>query len=379
MKARILAMAAAQAIRAAVTALIPITLVTLFGWASAGSDTGNTGDALRGSGMIWLASHHVFFDLHFVNSDVFGRFWFLPIGLLFIPYITLHGAGLRIARELVGEAELEDLVLASLALTFVYAVLVTVIAGLVGTSAVSPNPISAFFFGAMAGLLFGAPRILQLNLPAEIKEIGFAVRSALLILLTIGAVAVLVSLTFNFGEVINIVRVARLGLISGFFVFAICLLYLPNLAIWAVAYFTGIGFGFGTDSMINPWTTEIGSVPAVPIFAAIPAQAPPWAPYLILIVFAVFCFVGFRRIHALEYREVFLPAAQISVVVGFASLALAFFGGGAMVGGNLSAAGPSLWKFPLLMAAEAFVGLAIGALMKVLSDRVSPRQRLRRA
>lgn len=378
MKGRIFLLSLAQAVRAAVTALIPITLITLFGWASAGSDTGNTGDALRGSGLLWLGTHHALFNVHLPNSTAVAHFWFLPIGLLIVPYLTLRGAGLRIARELRGDL-LENLVLAALALIFSYSVLATIVAALVRTKDLSPNPVSVFAFAALCALFFGAPRILEVNWAQEIRQIMSAARNALLILLSLGVVAVLVSLILNAGEVINIVSVLRLGLISGFFVFVTSVLYLPNLAVWAVAYFSGAGFGFGEGSLIAPWTTNIGAVPAFPVFAAIPAQAPAFARYLPLLIFCVFIAVGFRRFHVLEYLHVLLPALKVALVVAALAFVFAFLSGGPMIGGNLAAVGPSLWKFPLLLAFESFVGVALGALGRVLLDRLRPRQRLRRA
>lgn len=377
MKLQVVAMAAAQAVRAAVTALIPITLVTLFGWASAGSGTGNTGDALRGSGMFWLASHHVLFSLNTANSDVVGRFWFLPIGLLLIPYLTLHGSGLRIARELRG-AKLENHVIASLGFTFVYAVIVALVSGLVRTSAVVPHPVVAFIFGFLAALFFGVPRILEVNWPTEVRELWAIVRVAVGALMVVGLLLVLISLALNFSEVWSIVQVLRLGIISGFFVAVVCILYLPNVAIWAVAYASGIGFGFGDGTNIAPWVTDLGSVPAFPLFAAIPAQAPRFALVLPVLVLLVFAVVGFTRFHVLEYVEAIWPAARVAGAILALALVLAFFSGGPMVGGNLAAVGPSLWKFPLVLGLEAFVGIAVGSMGRVLLDRVRPTQRLRR-
>lgn len=380
MNPQILVLGVAQAFRAAITALLPITLVTLFGWASAGSGTGNTGDALRGSGMFWLGAHHALFSLRLETSDVVGKFWFLPIGLLIIPYLTLHGSGLRIARELkeMKDQRVESLLLASISLSFVYAVLVALVAGLVRTSAVAPNPLVAFVAGLVAAVAFGVPRILRLGISDSLISLWLAVRSGLVALFGLGVVAVLASLVVNYQEVWDITSVLRLGLISGIFVLLISIVYLPNLAIWAVAYFSGIGFGFGKSSSVSPFGTDIGSIPAFPLFAAIPAQPPGFAVVLPIVVLIAFAVVGFKRFRVLEFRESIQPGLQVAAVVVVVALVAAFFSGGPMVGGNLSAVGPSLWKFPLLVGLESFVGVVIGSTARILLDRARPSQRLRR-
>lgn len=377
MKIQIFLLSTAQALRAAVTALIPISLITLFGWASAGSDSGNTGDALRGAGMIWLASHHIPFALQLQSSNVIGEFSFLPIGLLVIPYLTLHGAGLRIARELKGE-KVPTLLAASISFAVSYSLIALGLAFLVRTKDVAPHLVITGFFAVAAALLFGTPRILRVNWAQSVRRIMATMRMALSTLALLSLVLLVASLIVNRAEIANIFVVLRLGLISGAFAVLISLLYLPNIAVWSLAYMSGAGFGFGADSLVSPWTTSIGSVPAFPVFAAIPAQAPHLARYLPIIVILVFVRVGFRRIHVLEYRQSFLPAAKVAAATTLLALVLSFMSGGSMNGGNLATVGPSLWKFPLVLGVEALTGIASGAMVRVLVDRIRPRKRLKR-
>src|SRR5690606_20357561 len=53
------------------------------------------------------------------------------------------------------------------------------------------------------------------------------------------------------------------------------LLYLPNLAIWAVAYLCGPGFAVGTGTAVRAELVDLGPLPAFPVFAAVPAGPLP--------------------------------------------------------------------------------------------------------
>lgn len=54
--------------------------------------------------------------------------------------------------------------------------------------------------------------------------------------------------------------------------------YLPNLLGWALAWVTGGGFSVGSQTLVSLWTTQLGMLPAVPAFGALPAggAADPW-------------------------------------------------------------------------------------------------------
>lgn len=51
----------------------------------------------------------------------------------------------------------------------------------------------------------------------------------------------------------------------------------PNLVLWALAYSTGSGFALGTGTLVSPLSSELGAVPAVPVLAALPAEASPYS------------------------------------------------------------------------------------------------------
>src|SRR5262249_35431778 len=52
---------------------------------------------------------------------------------------------------------------------------------------------------------------------------------------------------------------------------AICLVYLPNLAVWAAAYLLGPGFAFGAGTVVSPSDVLLGPLPGLPVLAAVPS------------------------------------------------------------------------------------------------------------
>jgi hypothetical protein len=206
---QVLGAATVQATRAAITGLIPLTLLALIGWASAGSSSGNTADALRGAGLLWLAAHHVAMDLTFDTTQADGLFSVLPIGLLVIPVLTLRGAGLRLARAVDG-ARVDILVFAAGSFAFAYSLVGTAVAFTVDTAAVRPRFLEAFAYALALALLAGGSRLLRISWPPQAQRLLRFFRLAFGSLLIGGAGLVLASLVVNFREALSIVSVLRL-------------------------------------------------------------------------------------------------------------------------------------------------------------------------
>lgn len=374
--ARITGVAIAQSARAVLTGLIPITLIALFGWASAGSGSGNTGDAFRGASLLWLASHHVSMDLTFATTATTGIFSVLPIGLLIVPILTLRGAGLRLAREVEGSG-LDRLVLAAGMLAFSYAIFVTTVALLVDSPSVRPRYLEAFGSGLVLALLAGGSRILRITWSTSSLRLLRFLRAGAIGLLLPGVALVIASLIVNADQVLNIVQVLRLGVVSALFVILMALLYLPNAAIWALAYATGIGFGFGNQSLLSPWESTIEAVPTFPLFAALPAEPPSWAPGLPVGVLVV-AIVLSASIYGSTDRWL-ADGLRLVATVLVLGVALAWLSGGSLIGGALAAVGPSLWKFPLVLAVHVLLGYTIGAGIPALFRRFRSRGKVRAA
>lgn len=113
-------------------------------------------------------------------------------------------------------------------------------------------------------------------LRAAVKGSGVSV----LALLAVAALALLVAV--NQGEA----RIAKLegglGLDpTGTVVWVLaCLIYLPTLLGWTASWLLGAGFTLGDSTLVAPWVTQLGMLPTIPIFGALPAAGvanlEPW-------------------------------------------------------------------------------------------------------
>jgi Family of unknown function (DUF6350) len=152
------------------------------------------------------------------------------------------------------------------------------------------------------------------------------------------------------------------GIVGSVLVLVISAAYVPNLVIWATAYAIGPGFSVGAGTSVSPLAVELGPLPALPLFGALPppGQPPPAASLLALLVpltaGVVVARVLVRRLPARGWT--ILPwAGAAAGISGLGLGVLAVLSGGPLGGGRLAALGPS----PLPVALAAALELSIVA------------------
>lgn len=132
--------------------------------------------------------------------------------------------------------------------------------------------------GSLAGAGWSAGY--RLAGPAWLRGAVAGAGVALLGLVILAATALIVAVVQ--GEVRISALEASLGLdTSGAVVWAFtCLAYLPTLLGWTASWLLGAGFSVGEGSMVAPWVTQLGLLPSVPVFGALPpagvAHLEPW-------------------------------------------------------------------------------------------------------
>lgn len=143
----------------------------------------------------------------------------------------------------------------------------------------------------------------------------------------------------------------------------LCVLLVPNLAVWSAAYALGPGFAVGTGRTVAPGGVSAHpSLPSFPLLAAVPAPGGHglgWATLAVPAAAAVavaFCCVK----AALAVRRTALVAVGASAVCGLAFAVLAVAAGGPMGVHTLAAFGPTWWltaaaatAWPLALAVPA--------------------------
>lgn len=348
-----------EAVRAALSSYIPIALLVLMAWATAGSESGVLSDALRGGIWIWLGVHHVTFSLALPPSGLPGSLSFIPLGALLFPIIIFRGCLRRLREELSGAQFRQSM----FALGICYGGLLVIFSFTIKSDSISPRwylaPISIILLLAISNLsqlpyLRRQPAKRDVFSYQVIRILSIVLGSVLGISLLFFAA----SLILHFSVLKNLVTVLQPGIFGGLLLVILVIATIPNIAVSALAYLLGPGFAVGSGTLVNPAIHRIGEIPAFPLLAAIPT-----APNKIFFIGALLGVgAGFLIAFLMQKSERADDPVAMPIVVVLSAAILAFinfFSNGTLLGERLSVVGPSLWIFPLIYLLEAGIGAAI--------------------
>ncbi len=200
------------------------------------------------------------------------------------------------------------------------------------------------------------------------------------IVMLVFASAILMALALSFGwlEVLRLYQGLGLSLLGGIMVTIGQLALLPNLIVYGASWISGVGFAIGTGSYVSPLASQLGPLPALPIFAALPTGGFDRG-ILFALVPVVTAFVATILVRKFtdqlrwEYATRFSAALALSFVSATiaALLALAL---GLVASGSI---GPGRFEFlgvdALMFAAVIFIEVLIPAFVASLVV-VSPYQ-----
>lgn len=99
------------------------------------------------------------------------------------------------------------------------------------------------------------------------SRVGIAVLATSML---VAAFAMALSLGLGWIEVVRLYEATRVSILGGVMLTIGQLAILPNLLIFGMAWISGAGFSIGVGSSVSPFATQLGPMPALPIFAAIP-------------------------------------------------------------------------------------------------------------
>ncbi|MYW02799.1 DUF6350 family protein, partial [Streptomyces sp. SID3343] len=269
----------AQAVaRGVVSALIAVAVglagVTLFVLIVGviGADEGGLDhpDVLfRAIGAIWLAAHHIGFEVVEVAHTATGSIEpivtivpvrLAPLGVTAPLVCMVFVLGRRLARGVVPTA----IVLVTQA--SVYLGLLYAVACGLGTATVRPvfETILVAAAGVLAVATLGALGPTVVRWPAV--RAGLA---ATAVLAAGGAVLVVVCLLTHTDRIRAVLAAApddAAGLVALTF---LCAALVPNTIVWAASYAAGTGFVLGTTTTVAPTGTTLGALPELPLLAAL--------------------------------------------------------------------------------------------------------------
>jgi hypothetical protein len=394
------------AIETAQAAIISVLLVVtpiVAVWATAGFQ--HTGfDALAAlAGQAWLLIHGVPLQLALVGPGAAGgpgsgMLTLIPLGLTLIPFLLAWRAGRRLARA----SYTDQLWQALLGSWLVYSAFGAATGFVCRTPDVVINlwyatviPLIPFALGMVIGArreagswsrLIGVDAVDWISRTSQHSRwagsyLGSAAKAGFLALasaLALACALLAVDFFIHWNLVIAVYEALDAGAVGGAALTVAQLGYLPNLAVFALAWVSGSGFAMGVGSQVGPLGTAAGPLPSIPVFAAIPTGPLDYGFVALVVpvlagVLAGWWFLREGENHFDEWLSIkvrfrwFTASAStvalgllIGAVSGLLAALLAWLARGSAGLGRLTSIGPDpLWT-GIWIAAEVGIGVVIG-------------------
>ncbi|GGF19830.1 cell division protein PerM [Subtercola lobariae] len=202
-------------------------------------------------------------------------------------------------------------------------------------------------------------------------------------MVALGALAVALLLLVNYSTVISLYESLQSGAAGGAALTLAQVSFMPNLAIWAMSWLLGPGFALGTGSSVSPLGTQLGLIPSLPVFGALPHGAAFGFVALVVPVVIGLLVAAALRPRVTTPGDFSLRQAGRMLGTGFGMGAVAagilalvaLWSGGALGPGRLADVGPNpgavfLWAF-VLFGVTASIGLFANGL-RSRPSRASP-------
>ena len=390
---------AQAAVISALVVLAPIVAV----WATAGFENNNFDALARLGGQAWLLIHGVPLHLTMVAGEAAaqpesGTLSLIPLGLTLIPFLLAWRAGRRLARA----SYTDQLWQALLGSWLVYAGFGMATGFVCRTDDVA---IFLWFAGLMPlvpfglGMVVGARReagswsrligVDAVDWIARTSQhsrwagsyLGSAIKAgfvALMAAFSMSSALLAVDLFIHWDLVIAVYEGLDAGAMGGAVLTIAQLGFLPNLAVFALAWTSGSGFALGVGSQAGPLGTAVGPLPSIPVFAALPAGSLDYG-FVALVVpilagaLAGWWFLREGENHFDEWLSIKVRArwftasastlvlgAIIGAAAGLMAGGLAWIARGSAGIGRLTDIGPDPLSTSLWLAAEVATGVVIG-------------------
>lgn len=201
------------------------------------------------------------------------------------------------------------------------------------------------------------------------------------VLLLAGLLLAVLLPVLRFDRVATLYDALSPGIVGGLVLTCAQILYLPNLAVWALSWLAGPGFGIGVDSSITLTTSEPGLMPLVPLFGALPEPGPLPAFVRVALVIPVLAGAYLERragrVVGDDPLDRALAAAAGSLIAGLGAALAAMLAGGALGSARLASVGAPPVQLAAILAGELALGAAIALGIRLARAyglrRTSPR------
>ena len=287
---------ALESAQAAVISALIVAAPIIAVWATAGFQNGGADFLARRAGQAWLLIHGVplLLDTAVAGSVAQpepGTLSLIPLGLSLIPFLLAWRAGRRLARA----SYTDQLWQALLGSWLVYAGFGLATGFICRTADVGIDlwsaaliPLVPFALGMVIGArreaaswsrLIGVDAVDWLARTSQNSRwagsyLGSAVKAgfvALMASLAMSAVLLAATLFMHWNLIIAVYEALDAGAAGGAVLTIAQLGFLPNLAVFALAWTSGAGFALGIGSQAGALGTAVGPLPSIPVFAAVPA------------------------------------------------------------------------------------------------------------
>jgi hypothetical protein len=202
-----------------------------------------------------------------------------------------------------------------------------------------------------------------------------AARVGLGVVVTMAAVsALMLALALGFGwiEVVRLYEGLRVSILGGVMVTLGQLAILPNLIVYAMAWLAGPGFAIGLGSTVSPFASQLGPMPAFPVFAALPTGGFDRG-ILFALVPVLAAFVGtllvrkhvdqIRWEYATRFTASIALAGVSALIAASSAMLLAAMASGSLGPGRFELVGVNVLQFGLVVFLEVLIPTFLAALI----------------
>ncbi|WP_304192075.1 DUF6350 family protein [Rothia mucilaginosa] len=259
-------------------------------WATKGFGDMEFSSVAAMSAHLWLLVHGVPLDLAAAFGASAGTMTLVPLGLSILPLLLCYRSGRRLAR-----ASYEgEFLIPVLSGSVTYALISS---AMYGWASPHPQPLQALNAAlvplgiVVAGLMWGGyrearslSRMVGVDTAEQISQMSqysrwagsyawAVVRAAVVAfvaLIGLGAVLLGIGILAGWSQIVATYQELHAGAVGDTAVTLLQLGFLPNLVIYAIAWSTGAGFSFGAGTSVGLTSSDVGTLPMLPILGAVP-------------------------------------------------------------------------------------------------------------
>jgi len=185
-----------------------------------------------------------------------------------------------------------------------------VVGGLIGWLAVAP--------------LFGWRAIWAPGVPDWVKALPRAVGAGVGVMMAGAALLLAIALAASHERIVQLQAGLGGGTLGTVVLTIVQTLWLPNLVIWGTSWLVGAGVSLGAGTVVSPVAVQMGMLPALPVFGAVPTAGVPARAELLWLVVPLAAgtaaaWVTLRAQATHELLEAEAPRADIGGLIGGAT------------------------------------------------------------